>query len=185
MASAVVFFAPGFEECEGLLVVDLLRRAGVEVTTAAIGSSKRIVTSHKIWLEADALCEELEYDAFDAVVLPGGLPGVNNLKADPTVRRVCTEFAAAGKLVAAICAAPTVLAEFGLLQGKSATVYPGMDDGLHKGGAEYTGLPLTIDGSIITGEALGSAIPFALAVAGRLVGTAAANHVRDTIVYKN
>ena len=60
-----------------------------------------------------------------------------------------------------------------------------MDDGLHKGGAEYTGLPLTIDGSIITGEALGSAIPFALAVAGRLVGTAAANHVRDTIVYKN
>ena len=152
MSKAVIFFAPGLEECEGLLCVDLLRRSGVEVTIAAI--------------------------------LPGGIPGVDNLKADATVRKVCTEFAAAGKVVAAICAAPSVLAAFGILQGKKATVYPGMEDKLTSAGAEYTGLPITLDGNIITGEALGAAIPFALALASRLAGQQASNAVKQGIVYR-
>lgn len=130
MSKAVIFFAPGLEECEGLLCVDLLRRSGVEVTIAAVGGEKIVKSARSISIVADALAEELDYSAFDAAILPGGIPGVDNLKADATVRKVCTEFAAAGKVVAAICAAPSVLAAFGILQGKKATVYPGMEDKL-------------------------------------------------------
>lgn len=184
MSKAVIFFAQGLEECEGLLCVDLLRRASVDVTIAAVGGQRTIVSSHKVRIEADALAEELDYAAFDACILPGGLPGVDNLKADATVRKVCCEFAAAGKIVSAICAAPTALAAFGVLDGKKATVYPGMDAALTAGGAAYTGLPLTIDGNIITGEALGAAIPFALALARVLAGAEASDRVRKAIVYQ-
>ena len=170
MSKAVIFFAPGLEECEGLLCVDILRRAGVEVTIAAVGGEKIVKSARQISVVADALAEELDYTVFDACILPGGIPGVPNLKADATVRRVCRDFAAEGKVVAAICAAPTALAAFGVLNGKKATV--------------YTGLPLTIDGSIVTGEALGAAIPFALALARILAGADAANRVKCAIVYQ-
>ena len=163
MSKAVIFFAPGLEECEGLLCVDLLRRSGVEVTIAAVGGEKIVKSARSISVVADALAEELDY---------------------ATVRKVCTEFAAAGKVVAAICAAPSVLAAFGILQGKKATVYPGMEDKLTAAGAEYTGLPITLDGNIITGEALGAAIPFALALASRLAGQQASNAVKQGIVYR-
>ena len=201
MSKAVIFFAPGLEECEGLLCVDLLRRSGVEVTIAAVGGEKIVKSARSISVVADALAEELDYSAFDAAILPGGIPGVDNLKADATVRKVCTVplivklspqaesipemcKAAAGKVVAAICAAPSVLAAFGILQGKKATVYPGMEDKLTAAGAEYTGLPITLDGNIITGEALGAAIPFALALASRLAGQQASNAVKQGIVYR-
>ena len=183
MSKAVIFFAQGLEECEGLLCVDILRRAGVEVTVAAVGGERVVRSARQVNIVADALAEELDYSGFDAVILPGGLPG-DHLKADATVRRTCCDFAAAGKLVAAICAAPTALAEFGLLAGKRATVYPGMDAALTAAGAEYTGLPLSVDGNIVTGEALGAAIPFALALAARLAGQPAADKVKNAIVYR-
>ena len=184
MSKAVVFFAEGTEECEALLVVDLLRRAKVEVTIASATGNRAITSSHKVHITADALAEDIDYSDVDMVVLPGGIPGVPNLKADATVRRVCRDFAAEGKVVAAICAAPTALAAFGVLNGKKATVYPGMDADLTAAGASYTGLPLTIDGSIVTGEALGAAIPFALALARILAGADAANRVKSAIVYQ-
>ena len=90
MSKAVIFFAPGLEECEGLLCVDLLRRSGVEVTIAAVGGEKIVKSARSISVVADALAEELDYSAFDAAILPGGIPGVDNLKADATVRKVCT-----------------------------------------------------------------------------------------------
>ena len=136
MSKAVIFFAPGLEECEGLLCVDILRRAGVEVTIAAVGGEKIVKSARQISVVADALAEELDYTVFDACILPGGIPGVPNLKADVTVRRVCRDFAAEGKVVAAICAAPTALAAFGVLNGKKATVYPGMDADLTAAGIE-------------------------------------------------
>ena len=184
MAKAVIFFAPGLEECEGLLCVDILRRAGVDVTIAAVGGGKIVKSARQVNVVADALAEELDYAEFDACILPGGIPGVPNLKADATVRAVCCDFAAKGKIVAAICAAPTALAAFGVLQGKKATVYPGMDADLTAGGASYTGLPITLDGNIITGEALGAAIPFALALARQLAGADAADRVKKAIVYQ-
>lgn len=184
MSKAVIFFAQGLEECEALLCVDILRRAGVEVTIAAVGGERIVTSARQVNVVADALAEELDYAQFDACILPGGIPGVPNLKADATVRQVCTDFAAAGKKVCAICAAPTALAAFGVLQGKKATVYPGMDADLTAAGAAYTGLPLTIDGNIITGEALGAAIPFALAIARELAGADAAARVKKAIVYQ-
>ena len=177
MSKAVIFFAQGLEECEALLCVDILRRAGVEVTIAAVGGERIVTSARQVNVVADALAEELDYAQFDACILPGGIPGVPNLKADATVRQVCTDFAAAGKKVCAICA-------FGVLQGKKATVYPGMDADLTAAGAAYTGLPLTIDGNIITGEALGAAIPFALAIARELAGADAAARVKKAIVYQ-
>ena len=173
MSKAVIFFAPGLEECEGLLCVDILRRAGVEVTIAAVGGQKTVTSARGIHVVADALAEELDYTAFDACILPGGIPGVPNLKADATVKKVCQDFAAGGKLVA-----------FGVLNGKKATVYPGMDADLTAAGASYTGLPITIDENIVTGEALGAAIPFALALARMLAGADAANKVKSAIVYQ-
>ena len=155
MSKAVIFFAPGLEECEGLLCVDILRRAGVEVTIAAVGGEKIVKSARQISVVADALAEELDYTVFDACILPGGIPGT-----------------------------PTALAAFGVLNGKKATVYPGMDADLTAAGASYTGLPLTIDGSIVTGEALGAAIPFALALARILAGADAANRVKSAIVYQ-
>ena len=94
MSKAVIFFAPGLEECEGLLCVDILRRAGVEVTIAAVGGEKIVKSARQISVVADALAEELDYTVFDACILPGGIPGVPNLKADAMVRRVCRDFAA-------------------------------------------------------------------------------------------
>ena len=171
MSKAVIFFAQGLEECEALLCVDILRRAGVEVTIAAVGGERIVTSARQVNVVADALAEELDYAQFDACILPGGIPGVPNLKA-------------AGKKVCAICAAPTALAAFGVLLGKKATVYPGMDADLTAAGAAYTGLPLTIDGNIITGEALGAAIPFALAIARELAGADAAARVKKAIVYQ-
>ena len=110
MSKAVVFFAEGTEECEALLVVDLLRRAKVDVTVASASGSREILSSHKIRITADALAEEVDYSDVDLVVLPGGIPGTPNLAANKTVTDTCTAFAKSGKKVAAICAAPSVLA---------------------------------------------------------------------------
>ena len=151
MSKAVIFFAQGLEECEALLCVDILRRAGVEVTIAAVGGERIVTSARQVNVVADALAEELDYAQFDACILPGGIPGVPNLKADAT---------------------------------KKATVHPGMDADLTAAGAAYTGLPLTIDGNIITGEALGAAIPFALAIARELAGADAAARVKKAIVYQ-
>ncbi len=186
MSSAVIYFAEGLEECEGLITVDLLRRAGVAVTIAAVGPDLTIESSHKIRITCDALAEEIDPLAFDAVLLPGGLGGVNHLKASETVRRACIAAVQEGKILAAICAAPSVLAAFGLLAGKKATVYPSPDliEAVKAGGAAYTAQRVTVDGTLITGEALGSAIPFALTLAEVLAGREKANKVKNAIVYK-
>lgn len=185
MSKVVIFFAPGVEECEGLLCVDILRRAGSEVTIAAVGGEKIVQSARQINIVADALAEELDYSEFDAVVLPGGIPGVPNLRADATVRKVCVDFAQSGKIVAAICAGPTALAEFGVLAGKKATVYPGMGGELTAAGAECTGQSVVGDGKIITAEALGSAIPFALTLAAHLEGPEASARVKNAIVWRD
>mgnify|MGYP002661735826 CR=1 FL=1 len=128
MSKAVVFFAEGTEECEALLVVDLLRRAKVEVIVASAMGRRELVSSHKIHLTADALAEEVDYSDVDMVVLPGGIPGTPNLAANKTVTETCAAFAKAGRKVAAICAAPSILASLGLLEGRNATAHAGFQD---------------------------------------------------------
>ena len=159
MAKAVVFFAEGTEECEALLVVDLLRRAKVEVLVASASGSREILSSHKVHITADALAEEVDYSDVDLVVLPGGIPGTPNLAANKTVTDTCVAFAKAGKKVAAICAAPSVLAALGLLEGKNATAHAAFQDKL--AGAHVLDTEVVVDGNITTSYGLGSAIPFA------------------------
>lgn len=175
------FWAAGSEECEALLVVDILRRAGVEVTIAAAGSDKTVVTSHKVTVVTDALAADIDPADYDACILPGGIPGVNNLAADPDVRRVCDACNAAGKRVAAICAAPTVLAGFGLLEGRKATVYPGMDDGLPEPSTPGTKSPWTATSPPAAPWAPPS--PSASKLAEQLAGKEASDRVRHAIVY--
>ena len=156
MSKAVVFFADGTEECEALLVIDLLRRAKVEVTVASAMGRKELVSSHKIHLTADALAEDVDYSDVDLVVLPGGIPGTPNLAANKTVTETCKAFAAAGKKVAAICAAPSVLASLGLLEGNLTTSY-----------------------------GLGGAIPFALELVRQLAGKEEADRIQNAIAYRH
>ena len=157
MSKAVVFFAEGTEECEALLVVDLLRRAKVEVTVASASGSREILSSHKIRITADALAEEVDYSDVDLVVLPGGIPGTPNLAANKTVTDTCTAFAKSGKKVAAICAAPSVLASLGLLEGKNATAHAGFQDKL--AGAHVLDAEVVVDGNITTSYGLGGTPP--------------------------
>ena len=177
MSKAVVFFAEGTEECEALLVVDLLRRAKVDVTVASASGSR------EIRITADALAEEVDYSDVDLVVLPGGIPGTPNLAANKTVTDTCTAFAKSGKKVAAICAAPSVLASLGLLEGKNATAHAGFQDKL--AGAHVLDAEVVVDGNITTSYGLGGAIPFALELVRQLAGQAEADRIRNAIAYRH
>ena len=184
MKKVLLFLADGFEECEGLIVVDILRRAGIAVTTASVMGREQVVSSHQVKITADALAEHVEPVQFDAVVLPGGIPRTPNLKACPLVTETCRNFYEAGKLVAAICAAPSILGALGLLQGKRATVYPGMEDTLT--GAEPTPGEVVTDGNLITSRSMGTAIPFALTIAAYLSeDPAVAEQLADSICYSH
>lgn len=181
MKTAVVFLADGFEECEGLLVVDLLRRAGIHVITASVMGRKEILSSHQVTLLADACAEEVDFRNADVVVLPGGMPGTTHLGENSIVREQCTAFAQ-NKCVAAICAAPSVLAGLGLLVGKRATCHPAVEEKLS--GAIVTGEPVTVDGNIITGQGLGAGIPFALKLVEILTGKETADRIAAAICAK-
>lgn len=184
MSKAVVFFADGTEECEALLVVDLLRRAKVEVIVASSAMGRReLVSSHKIHLTADALAEEVDYSDVDMVVLPGGIPGTPNLAANKTVTETCAAFAKAGRKVAAICAAPSILASLGLLEGRNATAHAGFQDQL--AGAIVHDEEVVVDGNITTSYGLGGAIPFALELVRQLAGQAEAERIRNAIAYRH
>lgn len=178
MSRTVVFMADGLEECEGLIVVDLLRRAGGEVVTASINGTKSVISSHSIRFDTDALAEELDYSQFDLAVLPGGVKGTENLGSSTFVREKCIEFAESKKL-AAICAAPTVLASLGILEGKNATVHPSCEDGM--AGAKLTRTPVAIDGNITTGNGLAAAIEFGLELVRQLEGEETAKKVSKGI----
>lgn len=181
MKKAVVFFADGMEECEALLTVDLLRRGGVDVVTAAAGGSRDILTSHKIPLRADALAEGLDLTDVDLLVLPGGIPGTPNLESCPAVVRAVTAFFRENRRVAAICAAPTILGHLGLLRGRRATCHAAFRDQLD--GAEVLDQEVVVDGNLTTSFGLGGAIPFGLELVRQLAGEAQAARVREGIEY--
>jgi 4-methyl-5(b-hydroxyethyl)-thiazole monophosphate biosynthesis len=146
--SALVLLAEGFEEIEAVTVIDLLRRAGVEVRTAAL-HGRRATGSHRITLEADAELDDLQGPLCDIIVLPGGMPGAEHLKQDARVISLLQRYAAADRYVAAICAAPGVLAQAGLLDGRRATSYPGF---LGAGVAQDVRLetsPVVVDGKLL------------------------------------
>lgn len=182
MKTAIVFLADGFEECEGLLVVDLLRRAEVNVITASIMGRSEIKSSHGVIMQADVKAEDVDFNSADMIVLPGGLPGTTYLGESDIVKAQCLAFAK-DKYVAAICAAPSVLASLGLLEGKPATCHPAFEGKM--GGAIVTKESVSIAGNIITGQGLGAGIPFALKLVETLVGIETAYKIAAAISYRN
>ena len=144
MKTICIFLAEGFEEMEAMFPLDVMRRGGLNVKTVSVTGEKTVVSSHQVPIVADMLFEDLKEEDVEMVVLPGGLPGATNLDAHAGLDKLIMSFAAAGKPLAAICAAPMVYGKRGLLKGKKATCYPGFAQYLE--GAECTGAPVERDG---------------------------------------
>lgn len=177
-----VFLADGFEEIEGLTVVDLLRRAGVEVTTVSITKEKLIHGAHGIDVLADKLFEETDYSGMDMLVLPGGMPGTRNLGAHKGLHLLLEEFYDKQKYIAAICAAPSVLGKYGMLIGRKATSYPGFEEELI--GATYVCDEVAVDDFVITSRGMGTAIAFSLKLIEVLLGQETAKKIGESIIYE-
>ena len=175
-----VYLAYGFEEIEALTAVDILRRGGVDVQLVSISDEKGVQGAHGISITADAVFADADNEGCDMIVLPGGLPGATNLEAHEGLMKNVENFAQTGKAVAAICASPgVVLAPHGILKDKEATVYPGMEGALTKGGAKPVAKGAVTDGNIITGMGPGYATEFALAILEYLAGKDAADDVAE------
>ncbi len=175
--------ADGFEEIEALTAVDLLRRAQIYVDTVSITDDYMVTGSHGITVQTEDLYEEVEFDDFDMLFLPGGKRGVENLNADEGVKQQVCDFLDDGRKVAAICAAPTILGGLGYLKGKRVTCHPSVESEISGDGAVLTKLPTTIDGNILTGQAAGSAARFALKLIEVLVSKEKSEEIAKNIVY--
>ena len=177
----IVFLADGFEECEGLLVVDLLRRAGLKVIMASVMGRRDVKSSREILIHTDCLSQNADFMNAKMLVLPGGRIGIENLRKCDIVKEQCMAFAN-DKYLAAVCSAPSILSEYGLLEGKRATVHP--DFVKEMGKAIITGESVTVDGNIITGQGLGVTIQFALELVKILVGDEDAQRIVDEICFQ-
>lgn len=181
MSRIGIFMADGCEEIEALTVVDIVRRAKMEITAISITGKKEVTSSHKVTFLADALASEVNYEELDGIVLPGGMPGTLHLGENATVNEVIKKFAAEGKLIAAICAAPSVLGAAGILNGKRATCHPGFEEKLT--GAVTSEDAVVVDGNIITSRGMGTAIPFALEIVRYFADDAAVEQIKTGLVY--
>ena len=168
MKTIFVFLAEGFEEIEALTPVDVLRRAGLSVQTVSIMKEQVVAGAHGIPVKADVMFDEVYAEDAEMILLPGGLPGATNLDAHEGLAKMILDFAKAEKPLAAICAAPLVFGNRGLLEGKKATCYPGFEQYLE--GAIYTASLVEKDGNIITGKGPGAAMDFAMAIVELLKG---------------
>ncbi len=181
--NAFIFLAEGFEEIEAVTPIDLLRRAGLEVKTVAVTDNRVVVGAHGVPYTADCTLKEIARQEADALVLPGGLPGAQNLHDTPELLAMIRRQLDTNRgIVGAICASPAfILGEEGMLQGKRATCYPGCEPKMK--GAEVLSDLVVVDGAIITGKGPAASIPFGLALVEALLGTTAAKEVADGILY--
>ena len=177
-----VFFAEGYEEIEALTVVDLCRRAGIEVSMVSVGAEKKATGSHNITVEMDQMFDEVDFETLDMIVLPGGMPGTRNLEAHAGLMEKVDAFFAAGKYVAAICAAPSVFGHRGIVKGKKACCYPGFEKDMEGAAVSYESV--CIDGNVITSRGMGTAIDFALAIIGVICDYEVADEKAKSILYK-
>ena len=166
MSKCYLLFAEGFEECEGLVTLDILRRAGLEAYTVSIQDAHTVVGAHGVPITCDRTLPELLAAPPELVVLPGGMPGTTNLAKSPAV----------------ICAAPSVLAQYGLLAGRRATCYPGFENRCT--GAHMVDADVVTDGPITTGRALGAAMAFALELVRLLTDEQTAARTAEEIVWR-
>lgn len=176
MKTVFVFLAEGFEEIEAVTTIDLLRRAGLAVQTIAVGSSLEVAGAHHLPIIADRHISNAEPETADAFVLPGGMPGMTNLAASPELMDILQRGHAEGKLLAAICAAPSILGRLGFLEGRPATCYPGFESELK--GYVPTADTVVVTPGIITAKGPAYTMDFALAIATELVGAEVSEDVR-------
>lgn len=162
MKKIAVHLAEGFEEIEAISIIDVLRRADLSVTIISISEKIEVEGSHGIKIIADKLFKEVDYDLIDIIILPGGMPGAANLNEHLGLREQILNFNESKKILAAICAAPLVFGNLGILKNKKATCYPGYENQLH--GAIATGENIEVSENIITGKGAGVAIDFALKI---------------------
>ena len=177
----LIHLAEGFEEVEALTCVDILRRADIDAKTVSVTKDLLVQGAHGVFIEADMTFDEADYDDCEMIVLPGGLPGATNLRDHPGLTAQIKAFAKAGKPLAAICAAPLALAAHGALDGKKATIYPGMERYLT--GATPTGKAVTVDGNVITGLGPALAMGFALAIVEFFKGPETKKEVASGLLY--
>lgn len=173
-----VFLADGFEEIEALTVVDVLRRAGIETLTVGV-SDETIIGAHNIAVESDILVDEVDFSHIKGVVLPGGIPGADNLFANESVKSAVQTAFDNGALVSAICAAPAILGKMGILKDKRATCYPGYEKELE--GAKFENAKVVTDGNVITAKGAGVSLDFALEIVKYFQGEEVAKKIRASM----
>lgn len=181
MKKVGVFFAEGYEEIEALTVVDLLRRADIETVCVSIDNQKQVMGAHQIHVDMDAGIEEIDFDALDMIVCPGGMPGTKNLEACSKLTEQIKHFYDAGKLIGAICAAPMIFGHLGLLEGREACIFPGMEENLI--GAKVVYEDVVQSGHVITSRGMGTAIAFGLKIIENLLDKETADCLGRKIVY--
>ncbi|PKM94071.1 MAG: DJ-1 family protein [Firmicutes bacterium HGW-Firmicutes-1] len=155
-----IFLAEGFEEIEAISIIDVLRRGEANVDTISISNSQYVEGGHSITIKADKLFTETQFDDYDMLVLPGGMPGTTNLGKHKQLCALLIEFNKKGKTLGAICAAPSVLGELGILNNKESTCYPGYESQLI--GCKVKNMDIVTSNNVITGKGAGVAISFAL-----------------------
>lgn len=181
--NVALFLADGCETIEALTVADILFRAGIPCTKVSVTDTPVVVSSHKVTMVADTTIGHLDFDRFDMLVLPGGMPGTLNLKACTALTDQVVRFHKEGRMIAAICAAPSIFAELGILKGVRAACNPTVEDILTANGAVLIRENAVKEGNIITSRAMGTAIPFALAIVEHYKGKEAADALGRNILY--
>ena len=178
-----IFLADGFEECEALIPIDILRRASVDIKTVGV-TGKTVTGSHGISVICDVYKDEIAFDnSIEAVILPGGMPGTLNLKKDSVVTNFVTKAMDESVLVAAICAAPLILGSLGYLKGNKAVCYPGFENELT--GAEISSDTVVRDGNIITAKGVGAAFDFGFEILNTLKHSPEEiEKLKQTMIYK-
>jgi len=176
----LVPLAEGFEEMEGVILLDVLRRARIETVAAAMGESREVPASRGVTVVADTTWTEIDPASFGLIAIPGGMGGTRRLQQDQRLLKALREFHGAGKPLAAICAGPLVLQSAGLLMGRTVTCHPGVADELKD--AKRLDARVVEDGNLITSQGPGTSFAFALAIVRRLAGEAVANQVADGLI---
>lgn len=182
MRKAIVLLAKGFEEVEALTVVDVLRRGGVHCITCSINGEEEVLGSHSIHVKANNLIEKVDQDKYDALVIPGGMPGAANLRDDDKVIELVKKFDKENKILAAICAGPIVLGKAGVLNGKKATCYPGFESEL--GDASYCKDIVVQDNNIITSMGPATAMYFAFKILENLADEEIVENLKEAMLVK-
>ena len=181
MKKIALFLAEGFEEIEALTVVDLARRARLEIQTVSISEEKEVPGSHGILVTADEVIGNIDFEELDMIVLPGGLPGTDNLENCTLLQEKIRYFLQTGRQVAAICAAPRIFGHLGVLEGKQAVCYPTMEGELK--GAQIPDTTTAVSGNLITARGMGCAIDFGLKIVEHYAGKDKARELEEQIVY--